>query len=61
MFIDNEADQDMHKDDAEPAYKIKTGWDTLQFFIFVVIIEHVILVLKLVRDQITSNKISTKI
>lgn len=35
--------------------KINTGWDKLDFFIFVVVIEHVILVIKLIFQNFKNN------
>ena len=43
-------DEDHHDDhdqskDLEPPFKIHTGWSTLQFFISIVVLEHIILII----------------
>lgn len=54
----SEQHQQYHKDGLEPDYRLNTGWDTLKFFMFIVVVEHVILIVKLVSEQVIDEDIS---
>lgn len=60
-YQENDVIEIQIKDGFEPKYSINTGWNSLKFFIFVVIVEHLFLVLKLVTEYATIDKSSLKI
>ena len=45
MEIQNENDKSL-----EPEYRVNTGWDPLKFFIYLVVVEHTLLILKLMLE-----------
>ena len=45
--------------DSSSTFKISTGWNELDFFIFVVIIEHAVLFMKLVINNLLDDKPET--
>lgn len=47
MFVDHEEGSEKNHE----GVKFETGWDRTQFLIFVVIVEHVMIILKMVVEQ----------
>ena len=45
--------------DSSSTFKISTGWNELDFFIFVVIVEHAVLFMKLVINNLLDDKPET--
>lgn len=42
----------------EPNYAINTGWNSLSFFLFIVAVEHVILIIQLVSENVATDNLS---